>query len=171
MIRPLGACRSWGITSRTKSPSPTRSPVMVRSQKSSGTSRTSSFPRAGMFSPVAALTARTGSPSFSWMASPSASGSSNWSRLFSTTRVGIFFSFNMSSQGSSSWGSSVRTRTARSVFSKACLVFSTRSWPRSPSSSSPAVSMKTTGPTPWSSKDLYTGSVVVPATGETREIF
>ena len=30
--------------------------------------------------------------------------------------------------------------------------------------------MKTTGPTPESSKDLYTGSVVVPATEETREI-
>jgi len=54
-----------------------------------------------------------------------------------------------------------------SAFSAACRVFSTRAVPMAPSSSKPAVSIKTTGPTPGSSMALYTGSAVVPATGDT----
>jgi hypothetical protein len=65
--------------------------------------------------------------------------------------------------------SSSVTSTARSVRSKALRVFCTRSSPRVPASSIPAVSMKSTGPSGSSSIGFSTGSVVVPAWSETME--
>ena len=87
---------SWGITSRTVSPAWARSPVMELAQKSSGMHWTSACRSWGMFSPVWALTGRTGSPP-SWMESSAStaetsSGVSYWSHWFSTARTGNFFS-------------------------------------------------------------------------------
>ena len=61
--------------------------------------------------------------------------------------------------------------TPRSVRSKTCRVRGTRSSPSAPTSSMPAVSMKSTGPIGRSSIGFSTGSVVVPATSETIETF
>ena len=61
------------------------------------------------------------------------------------------------------------TTTAISVFSAARWVFSTRLSPSSLSSSKPAVSIITHGPSGCISIGLYTGSVVVPATSATME--
>ena len=57
----------------------------------------------------------------------------------------------------------------RSVRSKTWRVFCIRSSPKAPSSSMPAVSMNSTGPMGSISIGFSTGSVVVPATGETIE--
>ena len=61
------------------------------------------------------------------------------------------------------------TSTAISVFSSICSVFFIRSFPSSPSSSKPGVSIIMTGPAGRSSIDLKTGSVVVPLISETTE--
>ena len=55
------------------------------------------------------------------------------------------------------------TSTPRSVRSNTCVVFLARSSPSTPTSSMPAVSMKSTGPSGSSSIGFSTGSVVVPA--------
>ena len=55
------------------------------------------------------------------------------------------------------------TSTPRSVRSNTCVVFFARSSPSTPTSSMPAVSMKSTGPSGSSSIGFSTGSVVVPA--------
>ena len=57
---PLGAWRSWGITSKMRSPGWARLPVMERSQKSSGACRMISCRSWEMPSPVLALTAKHG---------------------------------------------------------------------------------------------------------------
>ena len=56
---------------------------------------------------------------------------------------------------------------AISAFAKTSFAFFTRFAPNSPSSSSPGVSIITTGPNGRSSIALYTGSVVVPLTSDT----
>ena len=62
------------------------------------------------------------------------------------------------------------TMSARSTHSSTVLERSTRARPSSPTSSIPAVSMKTTGPMGASSQAFSTGSVVVPGTSETMEM-
>lgn len=57
--RPLGAWMSWGITRRTTSPSDTRSPVIVRPPKPSGTIRIIHSFSSAIPAPVFALTMQT----------------------------------------------------------------------------------------------------------------
>ena len=61
------------------------------------------------------------------------------------------------------------TIIASSVRSNSLRVFSIRICPSAPWSSTPAVSINTTGPSGRNSMVFSTGSVVVPATGETIE--
>ena len=63
------------------------------------------------------------------------------------------------------------TTMAISIHSSTERLFCTLARPKSPTSSMPAVSMKTTGPMGDNSKAFSTGSVVVPATLLTMEMF
>ena len=60
--------------------------------------------------------------------------------------------------------------TAKFIVGSTCFVFSTRNRPNSDVSSIPAVSTIITGPNGNNSIPLDTGSVVVPAIGDTKEI-
>ncbi len=90
------------------------------------------------------------------------------STLLTTKMLGIprFSSSVFQSRISSmlSFITNMATSTRLSTF----LVRSRRFSPNSPVSSKPAVSINTTGPTPCSSIDLKTGSVVVPAVADTK---
>ena len=91
------------------------------------------------------------------------------SDLLNTTTAGtcrVRSSRRMASSNSPQWPASA-TISPRSVRSSTWRVFWTRSSPRAPTSSMPAVSMNNTGPSGSSSIGFSTGSVVVPATSET----
>ena len=90
---------------------------MDRSQKSSGIARASACRSPSMPAPVRALTGSTGSPSVSLSAAAAPSGRS--SHLFSTATTGTPRSQNRSSHARSGPSPSVRTSSARSVFSAA----------------------------------------------------
>ena len=123
-----------------------------------------------MPSPVAALVVTTGRPEAFAAASISASGlrRSHW-LMTMITGVPSVFARRISS-ASAPTSSPPRTINARSTHSSTERLRRTRAAPNSPTSSTPAVSMKTTGPTGASSQAFSTGSVVVPATFETMEI-
>ena len=91
---------------------------------------------------------------------------------FINNAIGTLFCFKSPNQCISSavGSSSVRsTKTARLIFFTTSSVFSIRNVPNSVVSSIPAVSVITTGPSGKISMDLLTGSVVVPATSDTRD--
>ena len=173
--RPCGAWMSCGMTSSTRSPSDTMPPVMLRAFQFSGTRRARASRRASMPRPVAALigTGATGFTPPPCMSSASAtraassfrvspfSAAGTVSALFRTMSAGVLFSTRRTSQFLSSAraaesSSSVRERSASSamttraasVFFRASSVPRTRSSPMGPSSSKPAVSMRTQGPRP-----------------------
>ena len=118
------------------------------------------------FSPVTALTQSS--------SRPGAGRSSGLSRsaLVRAMRKGTALSFR---RASSLWSCSESgrrasaARTAASVSARMRSVLSTRRAPSAPSSSSPGVSMMSTGPRGRSSIAFLTGSVVVPPTSETME--
>ena len=147
--RPLGAWMSWGITRRTTSPSDTRSPVIVRPPKPSGTIRIIHSFSSAIPAPVFALTMQTFSfvCSLSFSANSWFSSSERRSLLLTTGITGVFFSWKYRNHSSSfSMSSDANTISANSVFCAASAVFSIRMAPSSPSSSNPAVSISTHGP-------------------------
>ena len=170
--RPLGASLSMGTTSTASSPGPTRSPRMAGlSMKCSGALSSRAWRKSRMPCPLGADVNTTGSCS-----SCSRTGVPAWplvSILFTTTMAGTLCSRSLSTIFSSNSPHSPGsvTTTPRSVRSNTCLVRSARSSPRAPTSSMPAVSMKSTGPRGSSSMGFSTGSVVVPANSETMDTF
>ena len=167
----MGACMSCGMTSRTRSPSETRFPVILCVSKSSGRCRMMACEISAMPWCVFALTMRGYCPLLSLMLCASCSVSCSMSALFSSKITGIFFSLSILIQWSSSFISGWQSNRAMSVFSIACKVRVIRIFPSSPSSSYPGVSMKRQGPMPWISIALSTGSVVVPGVSDTRAVF
>ena len=158
IIRPLGAAASMGITSTTRSPGDSRSPTR-RGVSSRGTASTIACFRASIPSPVRALT-KTPAPSRCVVRS----------HLFRTSTQGMLRLFSCSSSASSvasSGSAALVTSTARSVLRITCMLLCTRWLPSSPVSSSPAVSIISTGPRGSSSIALLTGSVVVPGVSDT----
>ena len=170
---PLGAALSIGTTSITKSLGATRSPTRTLSSLVSLRSFAIVSFSSKIPSPVRALTESVAdsseSSSFLGMSLLDA-----MSDLLYTLIKGTFLSSMRdkisASSGANPFSVSI-TRTARSVFLKTPLAFSILSCPSSPTSSRPGVSITTTGPAGSSSIDLYTGSVVVPATSDTMAKF
>ena len=99
---------------------------------------------------------------------------SNKSTLFQTKIYGKFLSWNNANNALSSTDKPIQTsttNTAISVCFKISCVFCMRNVPNSPSSSSPGVSMMSTGPNGNNSIAFLTGSVVVPLTSDTTAMF
>ena len=148
--RPLGAWMSWGITSITKAPSSTRCAVTGGTSKSVPAFWMRNFLKAPISAGSRASSARQGMSKGGREASPP-------SKRLTTQTVRTLFSFNKRRYSSSREKSSVpeeTTSTARSVLRMTSSVFSVRSPPSWEESSSPAVSMRTTGPMGRSSMDL-----------------
>ena len=106
--------------------------------------------------------------------SPFSAQSLMTSDLLIATMIGIPFAaswlIHSFSAARSFWAEPSTTTMAISVLSITACVRSTLSFPSSPSSSNPAVSINTTGPIGCNSIALKTGSVVVPASGDTNAI-
>ena len=169
--RPLGASRSMGTTSTTVSPPRTMSPTIVGGVISaSGTTRISSWRNSGAPRPSEA-TARMWA--MSRAARSASSSGAGWARssLLKTTTTGVSSAVNSATSPSSKSPHAPASQTMAATSARSIILrdFSTRSAPRAPTSSMPAVSMKSTGPSGSSSMAFSTGSVVVPATGETIE--
>ncbi|MNI50687.1 hypothetical protein D3C73_1053680 [compost metagenome] len=175
---PFGAALSTGTTSTATSPGLSRSPTSRKRCSSWASLSAAALFSAPIPLPLIVLTGN------SRMDEPASSRKANWlhrssrdggsevilSILFSTiiTLVPAAASFCSSSRSKSpAPASASTTRIARSVFFRTCRVWRIRCSPSSPVSSRPAVSISTTGPAGSSSMGRYTGSVVVPLTGET----
>ena len=162
--RPFGAPRSIGTTSTTRSPGPIRSPtsrgssMLLSGACRNSASLTRSIPRCS-----AAAIVTVSMFSVASCTSCSAGGSPR-SALLKTTANGVCASRSVAI---SSFSVSVSppastTTSATSTRSSTWRVFSIRSAPSAPTSSSPAVSINTTGPSGANSNVFSTGSVVVP---------
>ena len=164
--RPLGACSSCGITSRTVSPASQK--PSVRSCSCCEVRRRSAARNSSKPSPVRELMQIGFKPHRFSIFAATASGSAIRSHCERTATTAIFcprisFSHSISTSGSSS----VKSKTAISVRSSILRLRATRSRPNAESSSIPAVSIITHAPTPVISIAFTTGSVVVPTLSDT----
>ena len=153
-----------GVTSTTASPGASRSPSRRFPPSPFCARRARCRLSASIPSPVAALTATSPSPQTAWRKS----------HLLKTVRWGTPFSRRRLSRARSPSvmpAAASTTNTAISARFNSRRARCTRWAPISPSSSRPGVSIITTGPRGRSSMALRTGSVVVPAMGETMAAF
>ena len=158
-----------GMTSTTKSPGWMRSPTIFRVFGVCPSCFASSSFSSWMCVPAAALTYRICSREISSGRTGEAMARSI---LLTAITKGICFwriccKIRVSSSVMPSCPS--MTSSAISVVFKICCVFSIRRVPSSPVSSSPGVSVRTTGPRGRSSIAFLTGSVVVPLKSETMD--
>ena len=174
MRRPLGAAVSIGVTRSTTSPAATK--------PSSGEASTTaaSWPlaanvirrsRSAWPAPCARQSRQSGAASVPSSASQRALARCRpWSAWVTTTRRGLL-AVARPCQAAVSAGAGGRwagvTRMAKSVQDRRSRLRATRCSPRLPESSKPAVSQTATAPSAPSSMGITTGSVVVPAWGET----
>ena len=165
MSRPCGASRSCGMMSITRSPSWAHPSVIWGSPPLGATwikvCRSRSMP-----SPRVALVATVGRAVASARAWAWWGASSSRSLLLRATTIGLPSRrcCHAFTKTVSAWSTTTVTMSARR---RACRVFSTRSEPTCPSSSTPAVSVMTQAPRPCISMALPTGSVVVPGCADT----
>ena len=167
--RPFGASLSIGTTSTTSSPGPTRSPTIRRASKYSAGAAASSAPRSSsMPVPWRAAVQTVGSFSAARRATRPGSGTAR-SDLLNATMTGTRRASSSARSDSSKepHEPASATSTPRSVRSRTLRVLAMRCSPRAPASSTPAVSMNSTGPSGSSSIGFSTGSVVVPGVADT----
>ena len=172
--RPFGACTSTGTIITTVSPGLTRSPssggawMKSSGQAASSASFSSGSTRSRSVAPPVEETHRGSKPHFSFSIARN-SGAGGCSSILLTTGIRL----TLRSRAAASIFSSGTPQTPAPVTSSstsarlnARSLRSTRRPPRAVSSSTPAVSRKSTGPSGRSSIGFSTTSVVVPGTGE-----